>query len=272
MRFKKILFPTDFSENANNALRYATEIASAFNSDIILLHTYKIPTPPFLKYGDASNEISEQENEIRNGIAAAEKVIYSINKNLLVSSAVKSGDPTDVLLAIIPEINADLIVMGTKGASGIKEILIGTYTVEVMSNAPIPVLAIPERAYYKPIHTITFATELKSQQNQLKELLHFASIFNADITVLNLSSDIENEEQYKGLSTYNNEKPKFVWNLPRKGDKERTIRSYLAQYPTDVLALVRKSHPFPQSLFEEDYVKEFTYHSHIPILILPGHD
>ncbi|MFN7012968.1 MAG: universal stress protein, partial [Bacteroidia bacterium] len=126
---KKILFPTDFSDNAAKAMQYALLLAKELNADLILLNTYKIPA------GGNTSIKSTHLAEILKADAeeGLQKVLKEIRSNkefdaVSIETVSKQGDLVQLVNEMSEEFMFDLVVMGTKGATGAKEVLVGSNT------------------------------------------------------------------------------------------------------------------------------------------------
>ena len=136
-KINKILCPTDFSEYSNYAVPYAVSIARRHGAKIVLLHVTDLTVhepellmskfPELRKYHDRSDEI------------AIERLVG------------KDVDPENTIIRLADELEADLIVMGTHGARGMRRVQIGNVVEEVVRRASIPVLSITH-----PIHKMVF--------------------------------------------------------------------------------------------------------------------
>ena len=180
---KIILVPTDFSNNANNALKYANEFAKAINNKIVLLH---VCIPLMGKYNSIPGIVAEDVAiEKKNSKKKLEKVRSKYLKAPC-SELVKIGDPIDEIIETAQNSKSQLIIMGTHGASRLKQTLFGSNTSNVISKSNIPVLAIPQRYRFKKINTIVYASDLNNTMNELKHIIPIAKQLDANIEVFNL--------------------------------------------------------------------------------------
>ena len=161
---KKILLPTDFSANSWNAIKYALQLFKDQECNFTLLNTY---TPviyqveymqssaPQLELLDTVKQVSE------NGLKEIEQNIKKeFNNPKHIFTKLSSFN---TLTAEIDELHEghvmDFIIMGTKGATGAKEILFGSNTVHVIKKAKCPVLAIPSNFSFEAPHEILFPSD-----------------------------------------------------------------------------------------------------------------
>jgi len=141
-RFKQILVPIDFSAHSTAAFEVAVEIAKAFDSKIHLLHCYQIQPGGISPYGIAIP--SSYFAEIRS--AASQQLAEWQEKHVPVGIAVDastmSDTPSEAIIAAAKKIGADLIVMGTRGLSGFKHVILGSVAERTVRLAPCPVMTV----------------------------------------------------------------------------------------------------------------------------------
>ena len=131
-----ILHPTDFSERSANALQLACALACDYGAGIVILH---VIAPPAIIYGEGIVPPDPQEpsSNAKELIEHLEIPAASRAQRL-----VEEGDPALKILQVAGEINADLIVMGTHGRTGLGRILMGSVAEEVVRRAVCPVLTV----------------------------------------------------------------------------------------------------------------------------------
>jgi len=146
-----LLVPIDFSENALHAVDYAVRLAEVFGSRVILLHVYHFPVElltDWSAYGTlaGSAEILEglrKDREEQMAALAREKA----RPGVAFETRVLEGTPFAEIVKAAREENADLIVMGTRGLTGIKHILIGSTAEKVVRKSPCPVLVLKPKNF-----------------------------------------------------------------------------------------------------------------------------
>jgi nucleotide-binding universal stress UspA family protein len=141
-RFETILVPVDFSDHSKEALDTAIQIAHLFGSTVHLLHCYHIQTAGISPYGIVLP--SGYYADIR---AAAEKHLndwYEMvsNEGIQSESILSADSPSLAINLAAEEVEADLIVMGTRGLSGLKHAVLGSVAERVVRLAPCPVLTV----------------------------------------------------------------------------------------------------------------------------------
>ena len=145
MEIKKILFPTDFSEGAMNALPYAVDLAKSYGAQLYLMHViYDIATASGLYVPHIS--VGEMYKELE---ASAQKELERFGMDLRtglkdVQSILRKGVPYEEILKYSQEEAIDLIVIGTHGRKGIDRVLFGSTAERVVRNSLCPVLTVRE--------------------------------------------------------------------------------------------------------------------------------
>ena len=185
---KKILVPTDFSDHANNALRYAINIGNYFEAEIELLHIYEMKT--IIGSATLVREYLKEdaERDLANNIRSFKDLIFG--KTILNGRAI-DGNPIDIICSIANNEDFDMIVMGTQGASGLKEVFLGSKTSGVMKHTHTPILAVPDGFAYRPIKDITFAVDsgIVADAGVLHPLMVLAKFYKSTIKVLHLEKE-----------------------------------------------------------------------------------
>src|SRR5690349_18487799 len=154
---KRILFPTDFSKNADQALAYARSLCLTLQAELVLFHSCRAEA---MALQNTVEEVSEEAIMYDSVLRLKEyKEAHFPDGSINVTQKIAYGLAVDTILQTADSIKADMIVMGTKGSSGIDEILLGSNTAAVMERAKCPVLAVPETAEFHPINVLAFATD-----------------------------------------------------------------------------------------------------------------
>ena len=141
-RFETVLVPVDFSDHSREALDTAIQIAHLFGSTVHLLHCYHVQTAGISPYGIVLP--SGYYEDIRD--AAAKRLSdwsEMLSKEGIETESILSADsPSTAINLAATEIQADLIVMGTRGLSGLKHAMLGSVAERVVRLAPCPVLTV----------------------------------------------------------------------------------------------------------------------------------
>jgi nucleotide-binding universal stress UspA family protein len=270
---KTILVPTDFSGCANNALSYAKGLATKLNSKIILHHSCHLPAftmqVPFEKFSE-EELLAEARNSIKDYIDNGKLKGSAIDAEFNVSL----GLAVDNIVALAEEKKADLIIMGTKGTSGIEEVLLGSNAATVMEKAPCMVLTVPEDSKYGTIRKIAFATDYHENDILAISIVAvIASKFNAELVIVHdspismtdaLERDVfkKFEKELSEKIAYENISFKFLTGFNVATD----LNAFLEDDKVDILAMCSKKRSFFSKLFNPSLTKKMIYHTHVPVL------
>jgi nucleotide-binding universal stress UspA family protein len=141
--FKKILFPTDFSEGSAIAVPYVRDLAEKYGARVYVLHVlYDIAKAS--GWYVPSIDMEKFYAELRKSAEDEIEKFVSGNLGSLgdVGTVVSTGMPSDKILSFVEENGVDLVVMGTHGRSGINMVLFGSTASKVVRHAPCPVLTV----------------------------------------------------------------------------------------------------------------------------------
>ncbi|MDP3353683.1 MAG: universal stress protein [Flavobacteriaceae bacterium] len=199
---KRILVPVDFSKEAKVAAKVAARIAKLTNSDIYLLHMLELPSGVIDSgnFGGTSNAPTSLLFVKR----AHEKFVRFKKQHFLaginVIEIVQFNKAFEGILEETEKQNIDLIVMGSKGVSGIEEILIGSNTEKVVRRSDVPVLVVKEAPDDFKIDDIVFASNFHIEnRNTFQKIIDFATFFDANLHLLKVNT-IHNFETTKKTS------------------------------------------------------------------------
>lgn len=188
---RTILFPTDFSDSAENAFVYALHFAHHLQAGLYALHAYQLPSLHSgslpLKVREAyetldTAQLDDFKEELPGlkAIAEAQCIPMPEMKHLIVK-----GEPTDVILQTIQQEKPMLVVMGTTGAGQWKEYLLGSVAGKVLDQCNVPVLVVPDEAHFDgQFNEFLAFSELHDSEQHLIELLSsIARPYKAHVTV-----------------------------------------------------------------------------------------
>jgi nucleotide-binding universal stress UspA family protein len=270
---KTILLMTDFSDNAKNAIRYAIGMFGE-DSKYILLNTFIVRenSGSFMSIADRVVDISKE------GLKKELDYIYSIfpqYSNLKIKDTYAKGGAIDGITALKEKQSIDLIVMGTKGASGLKKFLIGSVTASVVKGTGIPVLIIPEKAVYKPLEKVVFAADSPNIEDAdiLNPLTLIIQKFNAELCLLNVIKEEEITEEtpfqkIKSLLSPNLQDVKISSATIKGEEVSEAIEAYCEENSVDLLTIVAHHNRFFDRLFHKSVSQELVFHAKLPILAL----
>jgi nucleotide-binding universal stress UspA family protein len=273
MIMKTILVPTDFSQPAKNALIYALAIARKSGARIILMHAYHMPASNTTVFRDVTS-ILKQDAERDLAHVARQLMADPQNAGIKLETAAIRGNLVNGLKKTADETKADLIVMGTKGTSGISEILMGTNTASVIEDTSCPVMAIPEQATYREIKHILYATDYQAAEDtSISQLAEFAALFGASILLLHVAGNTPQPKNQDQLISEYTEKikarvayPQLSFRLEQSPDILNGLNNTIQSMNIDLVAMTTRKRNVYENFFKGSITKKMAYHTHIPLL------
>ncbi len=273
---KKILFPTDFSETAENAFVYALEMAKSLEAELIVLHVYDVAIISYEAYSPVtldiyqSIELGKFEN-FKDYIPKLREIAKAHHlEHIPMSHVLEEGDLIPTIHRLVKDENISLIVMGTNGASGIQEIFLGSTTGSVIANVQTPLLCVPHKAKFQKIEKIGFTTRYRDKdRNALKKVITIANKLKATVKCLyvkTLESDVTDQQISEWREEFKINPLNFF--ITSNDDLEDEVFKFVDSQNIDVLAMLTYKRSFFESLFQKSFAKKLAYHTEVPLLVL----
>jgi len=276
---KNILLPTDFSANSWNAIKYTLAFFKNTSCNFYLLHVtfisnYSTGEIPLIATGNVIEKtlLDQAKIALNNLVIDIKKLPKNSNHQFFTISSYNNF--TDAVKKHISEKNIELIVMGTKGASGLSEVIIGSNTGDLITKVKCPALIIPEKAMYKDPKEIAFPTDYNVfyQSKILNSISEFAKMFDSSIRILHIvkkdetftASQIENKEFLNNF--FMDEKHSFHRITNKK--VEAGVQCFVESRNIDMIVMVAKNLSLFQRILFKPTVEEISYHIEIPFLVL----
>ena len=196
MKMKKILVPCDFSKAAIDAYHQALSLAAKPGGTVYLLHVIE---PPLMQDTMLMPTLNFEEELMRDMKAKAEKEFTALakknsEKEITVSHEIRYGSVASVILEQVAEKKADMVVMGSTGASGVKEYLIGSNAERIVRQSPVPVMVVKKNSS-RPIKNIVFPNDLnvEHQDDLVARVKELQNTFHANLHIvwINTPSDFQ---------------------------------------------------------------------------------
>ncbi len=281
---KKILFPTDFSDTANNAFLYTLHLAKLYNAEVFVTHIYDKKVISTLYGGqpelvatiyvdvelDEFEYFKEESKKLR--MIAEENNLSDVKLNFIF----KSGSLVSTLGEIIEKEKINLVVMGTSGATNFEKKLWGSNTMNALRSLDIPILSIPKKAIFKGVKNIGFASALKdSDKPILANLLNFYDDNNLIIKVLYIIKNDKNTEVEEQLidkkivsweSEFRNEKLIFIKKISDSVTKG--IYQLIFDENIDIVVIAKRDLSFIDSLFTHSISEDLAKKMDFPLLVV----
>jgi len=280
---KSILVPTDFSELADNAIEVAIEISKNTKTTIHLLHTVEI-----LHVWDEVSNYMEIDTTKQEGYSYIHIVTDKANEKLNVIKqriekqgvdcvvAVENGKPYEAILHYIKYNNISLAIMGTKGSSGLSEVVIGSNAQKIIRKSTCPILTIKGDQEEVSFDNIVLASDFHDEKinANMEYVANMASYFNSKVallfvaTPLNFSSEKEISENIEKLAVKSGLK-NYSIVVHKSESAEEGIMEYCQLRTPDMVAISTHGKGFLRKLFISNTTEYLANHLSTPLLSMP---
>ncbi|KPM30871.1 Universal stress protein [Croceitalea dokdonensis DOKDO 023] len=274
-RQKTIIYPTDFSVCAENALDYAVAMAKALQCSIRTVHF--LDTEETIQYDEnpirVMQELERLELKTEQRLRSRKKEI--LDRDVSCVYDILKADRFSWLTNYVGEQKPSMVVMGTQGANATENKILGSETYKVIKNCRYPTLAIPEMAVYKTIKKIIFAADYKADDvKNLEFVVEMAKHFKAFIEVVHIADNDFDKAVYEtkmnrlkeGIfksTGYKN----IDFTFLQASDVAERLEVLLKESEADLLAMVARKLGFFERLFGKSLTKRMVYHTNTPMLV-----
>lgn len=273
---KTILFPTDFSKNAIHAAEYAGLLAKQFDAEVVLLHVFSIPMVPatHTSYNVRFAIDSYRTSLSKNLEKFAEK--FSLHSSIPAEKIFKKieyGFPADKILEVAEAIHADMIVMGTKGASNFMDKWLGTNTQKVIKDADCPVWVIPNKSKVEYPDKILYAADFQEDEIvALRKLLWITQPLKASCKVIHVNDfyEIYAGNPSKDMVNYLNdefEDHDIIFQNINADGIIAGLEAYITQNKPNLFALAIHEKSLWSKIFDQSITEHFVQKAKLPMLI-----
>lgn len=277
---KHILLPTDFSENAYNAIKYAVQLLKEEVCEFYILHTY---TPVIVSsesmldsYSALTLQQVAQENAQNNLEELRNRILKDFpNTNHSYTLIASFNTLISEMRTIVEEYNINYIVMGTQGATGAKEVFLGTQTMYTIKKMKCPVLAVPANFDYKAPKEILFPTDYKlDKSNQyLSMLRELCDQYQSKLHILNAYYGTPLTETQIDIKAFLD--AYFIDNAHQFHIAEGTdvlgaVVQFQIKTKIDFMVMIHNKHNFLENLLFKPVINQIVHHTNVPFLVIPS--
>ncbi|RNC87747.1 MAG: universal stress protein [Winogradskyella sp.] len=277
---KTILLPTDFSENSWNAIAYAINFLEDYKCTFYVLHVNRMKNiiDNESLYLDVHKSIEEAYTE--SSKRRLKRTLKRISKEFPNNDNHKFYTITDYNFFVesirnyVRQKSVDLIVMGTKGASGLKEYIIGSNTGDIITKVKCTTLVVPEHAKFKPLKEMAFPTDyaLNYDISVLQPMSDILEKTEAALRLLHINKNGEqlNTEQQSNkdlLDDFFDASERSFHFLTNK-KVEDAVQCFVESRDVDIIAMIAKNLNYFQQILFHSRVEKISYHTKVPFLVL----
>ncbi len=273
----KIIVPVDFSLNSENALKTAAYFAKENNAEILVIH--------FLELSNAIISVSDsyiQEETVYLFKIAEKKIKEFLNKEYLaqikVTPIIKYHKSFYELSEIAESEKANLIIMGSHGASGLKEVFIGSNAEKVVRTSKIPVLIVKDSPIENNFEDIAFISDFSDENIEMfKQTKEIINVLGGEMKLIYVNTPYDN---FKTSMQMKNKVLNFLYNAEEKGqtlDKvvflnhfsvEGAVTEYIETYNTDLIVIGTHGRRGLSHFFQGSISEDVVNHLNVPVLTL----
>ncbi|MFX0558608.1 universal stress protein [Maribacter sp. CXY002] len=263
-----ILLPTDFSENAQKAIYYAVYLLEREVCKFYFLHAYHDTPSISGNKADSRNDLEKLMERVR---------IENDNPKHYYEIILETDSLLNLINKTVLNIKMDYIFVGTKGFSTLHEVFMGSNTVDLIKNVhTCPIITVPQTYDYDLPEEIIFASDYEHYyiEPELAPLINMVKLWDSRLSVVHLHAKKQltsEQERRKELLKH------ILKEVKTKFKEEIIIKSiaYTLQQLTHenenigMIALLNTKHSFFQKLLREPVIKNLTFQTNVPLLVLP---
>ncbi len=277
---KNILLPTDFSENSWNAINYAINFCENSKCNFYVLNVDRLNNAVlndaiYISADEVIEDIyvKQSKQKLR---ALLKRIAAQIthNDNHHFYTLTDNNFFIESIRKHVDEKKIDLIVMGTKGASGFHKFILGSNTGDVITKVQCTTLAVPENTKFCKLKEIAFPTDFSSSYdievlNPISKILenHKASLRIVHICKKNSNLNTDQEKNKELLEDYFNHFNMSFHFLTNK-KVEDAMQCFVESRNIDMICMVAKNLNYFQQILFHSKVEEINYHTDVPFLVM----
>ena len=265
----KILLPTDFSKNSLDAIFYSMELFGAGHNWTLLncFHTPHAGARVMVKIDDILAESSVRDLDV-----IEKKIRQKFNENDYPIQVISEhGEVVRCIDIMVDQHKYDLITLGTKGASGLKEVFMGSFASKVVEHADLPVLAIPELAVYKGLNRLAVADDEETVKNNdcAKLVNELIDMHQPKIMMVNVSTKEGDVYEPSGIGIDGLlAKHERSHHNVKHNDIAKGLRQFNADNQIDLLVMLHRKESAFMEWLTTSTSEDMAMHARVPILAL----
>lgn len=269
---KRILVPTDFSENAWVAIRYAVSLAIDKKKSLTILHTF---FPFYSSFTSMEHNVAmfeEAEKVVEAEMDLIRNILDENFPQLDYECLCIEGGFSDVITRENKDEKFGMIVMGTKGASGLRYTIMGSNTFDVINKTKIPVLAVPDKTVYRLKKVGVLTNYKRSDVTVLNKLTNIVG-HDFSTALLHVREDADGLEQAYADAwrdvVMEETKLQDVSVSIKNGERvQEVVNKMMDEEGIDLLLVTNNAKSFIKTLFSRNLVKALALKPQIPILFV----
>ncbi|MBI2729208.1 MAG: universal stress protein [Sphingobacteriales bacterium] len=270
---KTILVPVDFSDASINAVRYASQLAVQISAKVMMLHAYQYPVVHPVDKGLELTDEGVKEINIKE-LASIKKVIELEIPLVKLEYLVINGILSGVINVFAQNFRTDLIIMGLTGSGKVKELLIGSNTLDVAGNTKIPVIIVPQKCRFKEVTKVALATDFRNVVENVPDtqVKRFLAATGARLHIVN----VDYHHEYATVDTpfqsslmeamFQSWSPEY--HFIEDYNVQEGLSRYVEENEINILIAVPHKHNLLHKLFMPSHTRQIVFHSKIPVMVV----
>lgn len=283
---KKILLPTDFSAHAENAARYAIELATSYDADVVLTNAFLVPVEaliasrlawPLLDYETLHREsMSDLEHLLKKLRSTSKQDEAARSPHITLES--HPGSVFEVTSDLVNKKKFDLVIMGMTGAGVLPQIIFGSNCRTMIEKASFPVLYVPAETKYKAIEKIGFATDLSIEDVEIiNDVLQLFRREHIQLKLIHITKDeihtpSKTQVQIDGFIKLVQSKisnTNITYEYVSNTDVDNGLSWLTQEFDINILAMLHRHHSFITGLLHGSHTHKVRKHAMVPLLVMP---
>ena len=267
-----ILVPTDFSDLSRGSIEYAIRIANQLDGNITLLHVINILQPTRAStrlklhslerelVKDAKEDFAKLLEEVSKQVKTTQPIAYKVVKGASFNDTVKNQ---------ARKLRSGLIIMSTRGASGIRKYVMGTNTASIIGISHVPVLAVPEEAEFKSFKNVVYATDMQHLEKEIKTMVPYLDKFQSQVHLIHVvpfSKDVAATEAKIDKVMMKSGYKNVIVRILVNERVDVAIDNYVKASKADLLTMFTHEKSFYEKLFNRSMTKRMAFQSRLPLL------
>jgi len=277
---KRILLPTDFSENAFNAIKYAVQLFKEDACEFFLLHTY---TPVMVSSGsmiDSYSALTLQkiaQESAQNKLNTLEQKIQEAfpNPNHTFTTTASFNMLISEMKRLIEEHTIDFVIMGTQGATGAKEVFLGTQTMYAIKKMKCPVIAVPSNYDYEAPKEILFPTDFNVDRKNkyLGMIRDLCDTYASRLHILNAYHNVPLTEAQLDTKAFLDAyfiDNAHLFHIASDTDVIGAVAQFQLKNKINFLVMIHNKHNFLENILFRPVINQIVHHIDVPFLVIPS--
>jgi nucleotide-binding universal stress UspA family protein len=271
---KQILYPTDFSERSQLGYHYCLELAKQFGATVHVLHVNRIdfgvPMNDTIAYKIIEERQKLVQAKLEHFAMLEDSDKQALKEGVEIKTYALAGIAEEEIIAFSKSEAIDLIVMPTKGEHNLLESMFGSVTTAVSAVAPCPILILPEKAVYRPIKDIAYATDFSEENTaNLQTVLDVVGFFQTRLHLVHVyQKERATIAELRKIIEEVSDNQMVAYHELQGDTVPKGIDNFLQEQEVDLLMAYSPSKNFFERLFRLGTTRHLLHQVTCPLMII----